>query len=69
MELQSEVHTWGSSSNEPFPHSASFLTDGNVTCGMWTLACGNEPTLREGISSLQEPAVLLSHSFLPLVSY
>lgn len=36
---------------------------------MWTLAGGNDPTLREGISSLQEPAVLLSHSFLPLVSY
>lgn len=52
-ELQSEVHSWGSSSNDPPPRppNASFMTEGEmfVTYGTWTLADGSDPALKENL--------------------
>lgn len=70
MELQSEEHSWGSSSNEPSFSSAFFLTKGKmlfVSHGLWQI--GVILASRKRLSGLPEASVLLSHSFLPLVSY
>lgn len=70
MELQSEEHSWGSSSNEPSFSSAFFLTEGEmlfVACELWQV--GIILALRERISSLPEACCafvpqLSAHCFL-----
>lgn len=48
---------------------AFFLTEGKLICETRTMADRDDPGLKKSISGLRKPAVLLSHSFLPLVSY
>lgn len=66
MELQSEVHSWGSSSNEPsFSYSASFLIEGEmlfVGDTLWQV--GMILALRERLSSLPEACC----AFVPQLS-
>lgn len=66
-ELQSEVRSWGSSSNEPFFPSASFLTEGEMfICGTWTLADRNDPALRENLQPSRSLLCFCPTAFCPL---
>lgn len=70
MELQSEVHSWGSSPNEQSFSSAAFLIEGEMFfCGTWTTAGGNGPGLERKDLQPSRSHLGLPHSFLPLVSY
>lgn len=67
MELQSEVHSWGSSSNEPFFPSASFSIEGEmlfVGRGLWQV--GMILALKERISSLPEACCACPTALCPL---
>lgn len=65
MELRSEVRSWGSSSDEPFFPSASFLTEGEMLLVRDGLRqVGMILTLRERISSPPEACC----AFVPQLS-
>lgn len=71
MELQSEVHSWGSSSNEPSFSSASFLIEGKMFFFVWDMDYDrwNGPALERKDLQPSRSHLGLPHSFLPLVSY